>query len=33
MISKMSFGNNKIKAREKILEDLKEFVVGPDWGG
>ena len=31
MISKMSFGNNKIKAREKILEDLKKFVVGPDW--
>ena len=27
----MSFGNNKIKAREKILEDLKKFVVGPDW--
>ncbi len=31
MISKMSFGNNKIKAREKILKDLKKFVVGPDW--
>ena len=27
----MSFGNNKIKVREKILEDLKKFVVGPDW--
>ena len=27
----MSFGNNKIKAREKILKDLKKFVVGPDW--
>ena len=27
----MSFGNSKIQAREKILEDLKKFVVGPDW--